>query len=153
MNEFERLRFEGADYGYFKTEKLSNNQTISIFFTATTYNRATEYTVTLAIANKKKHIKEWLLGQRDIFDNHTTGKCGLEGLIWAKKNMISFEIYIKNKKHYHATNNDLFLTVFWTDNRRRNVYERQLGKIGYSVAHRHGQKCLAKKIVSEVSRK
>jgi hypothetical protein len=140
VEDFERLYIEGEFYGYFKKHKLSNNQTIAIFFMKEIEMGITEFHVLLAIANKRKYIKQWLMGERDVFGEKTTGTCGLEGLLWAKRQLIAFENFIKTRyKH-------VIIVVNWLDNRRRKVYEYGLGKIGYRMGYRHSQKCLFKKI-------
>lgn len=137
--EFERLVYEKCSYGYFKTYKLSNNQTISIFFIKEELKRGTDYFVVLAIANKKRDIKQWILGQRDVLSDKETGKCGIEGLLWAKRQIIAFEDFIKYQKN-------VTICVSWLDNRRRNVYEYGLKKIGYNINYRYNCKYLTKKI-------
>lgn len=144
MNEFKRLKFDNIFYGYYETSKLSNNQTISIFFLLEEQARADEYNVVLAIANKKKHIKEWITGERDLFEEKTTGRCGLEGLIWAKRKIIEFEEFIGNR--YRKGSKETIITVQWTNNRRRNVYEKGLKKLDYQIGYRDKQKCLFKRI-------
>lgn len=143
MEEFKRLRFDGFSYGYFKTCKLKNNQTATIFFIRKELKRGTEYHVVFAISNKKKYIKQWILGERDTLTNKETGKCGLDGLIWAKEQIIEFEDYI-NIETYKPK--DITICVTWTDNRRRNIYVRVLGKLGYKINYRNSCKCLAKKV-------
>lgn len=137
--EFERLVYEKCSYGYFKKHKLSNNQTISIFFIKEELKRGTDYFVVLAIANKKRDIKQWILGQRDVLSDKETGKCGVEGLLWAKKQIIDFEGFIKYQKN-------VTICVSWLDNRRRNVYEYGLKKIGYNINYRYNCKYLTKRI-------
>jgi hypothetical protein len=140
MEDFERLRIDGECYGYFKKHKLSNNQTIAIFFLEENKMGNREFHVLLAIANKRKYIKQWLMGERDVFGDKTTGTCGLEGLLWAKRQLIDFEEFIKTRYK------NVVLVVEWLDKRRRKVYEYGLGKIGYRVGYRNSQKCLFKKI-------
>ena len=140
---FNKLRYEGNNYGYFKTTKLSNNQTISIFFLKEELKRGLEYHVVLAISNKKKYIKQWIFGERDILSDRQTGKCGLEGLLWAKKQIIEFEKFLLEDKY----SKDITICVNWLDNRRRKVYEYGLNKLGYSINYRYNSKCLSKKII------
>lgn len=142
MNDFERIRFEGDShiYGLYKTHKLKNNQTIGIYFWKHELSKSNEYSIYLAIANKKKHLRQLILGEKDILTDHETGKCGLEGLLWAKKQIVEFE------KSIYCKNGD-YISVYWTDNRRRDVYEYGLRKLGFMVGYRDGKKCLSKKIV------
>jgi len=86
MDDFERIKFDGDKhtYGYYKTHKLKNNQTIGIYFWKNEFSKSNDYVILLAIANKKKHLRQLILGEKDILTDHETGKCGLEGLLWAR---------------------------------------------------------------------
>ena len=75
-----------------------------------------------------------------------TGKGDLEGLLWAKNQMIEFEQFICGK---HGYGRETTICVNWTDNRRRNVYEHYLTRIGYVMGFRNGNKCLFKKVREE----
>lgn len=67
--------------------KLSNGQSAVICF-GKNYRHEIgsgyDYAVAFAIANKKKVLRQWLNsdGYGDL-DMTTTGKCGVEGLLWA----------------------------------------------------------------------
>lgn len=144
MDKFERLKIDGERYdAYFKTHKLKNNQTIFICFSQFEFSKCTEYSVFLVIANKKKHIKQCILQEKDVFFDKETGKCGLEGLLWAKQQIIEFE------ESDICRNGDV-ITIGWADNRRRNVYEYGLKKLGFIMGYREGCKCLIKKIVKDI---
>lgn len=142
IKDFDRIKFDGDNYsyGYYRTEKLSNGQTIAIYLFRYENMRNNEYSVFVAIANKKKHIKQLILGQRDILSDKETGRCGLEGLFWAKRQLLDFE------NSSYCKSGDI-IEIHWTDNRRRNVYEHGLKKYGYVLGNRYGNKCLFKKIV------
>jgi hypothetical protein len=144
MVDFEKLSNFGYEYdsGYYNTKKLSNGQTATILFFKDNLKRDIEYSVAFVIANKKKHIKQWLLEEKDVLSDKETGNCGLEGLIWAKKQLFEFEEFIKERY-----NEKTFICIYWTDNRRRNVYEKVLKKIGYEMNYRHSRKCLSKLII------
>lgn len=139
---FEKLRIDGYFRGYYTTQMLENKQTIAIFFLLNETSRGEDYSVILAIANKRKHIKQWINQERDVLSDKSTGECGLEGLFWAKKRMLEFEEFISHKEN-------VTIYVYWTDNRRRRVYEYGLGKIGYKIGYRFSQKCLCKKVVRQ----
>lgn len=142
MEDFEKLKHNGYSYGFYNTYKMTNGQTASIFFLEHDLKRGVEYSVVFVISTKKKHIKEWLMGERDILTNENTGKCGIEGLLWAKKQLTAFEEFVQ-RRNFH---NEITICIYWSDNRRRNVYAHTLGKIGYEVNYRHSSKCLSKKI-------
>lgn len=142
MNNFEKIKFDDdkETYGYYKNHKLSNGQTIGIYFFEWILNNNNEYKVLLLIANKKRHIKQFIHNQRDILTNKETGKCGLEGLLWAKTQLLQFE----NSK---CCKDGDIITIFWTNNRRRDIYVHELTKFGYILGYRDSQKCLYKKIL------
>ena len=61
------------------------------------------------------------------------------GSVWAKNQIIIFE------KSDYCKDGD-FISIYWTDNRRRDVYEYGLRKLGFIMGFRDGKKCLYKKI-------
>jgi len=142
MDEFEKLKYEGDKhvYGFYKMHKLKNNQTIIICFSKFEFSKCNEYSIFLAIANKKKHIRQFLLEEKDVLMGKETGKCGLEGLLWAKNQIVEFE------KSNYCKNSD-YISAGWADNRRRDVYEHGLKKLGFVMGYRDGRKCLYKKVV------
>lgn len=139
MEEFKYFRHSDSS-GYYQVSQLENGQTIKIVFDRTYTKKRTEYFIILVIANKKRHIKQWFLGERDILSLNQTGRCGLEGLLWAKKQIESFEKLLREKDE------KFFLYLQWSDNRRRNVYVRGLKSLNYIIGTRYGCKCLYKEI-------
>ena len=94
------------------------------------------YNTIFHIYNKKK--------QKNIGANlelTQTGKCGLDGLIWAKKMIMEFEKFM-NETNYH--NEKVAVIVGWANNKRRKVYERYLTKVGYNIKMIENKKCLIK---------
>lgn len=142
IKEFSLIKLDrdNDSYGYYKTHKLSNNQTIGIYLFRQENISNNEYYVLVLLANKKKYIKEFINEQRDILSDKETGKCGLEGLLWAKRQLIEFE------ESRYCKNGDI-ISIGWTDNRRRDIYKYGLKKYGYIIGNRYGRKCLYKKIV------
>lgn len=128
---------ENNEYLAIKQEQLSNGQIIQIKFQETIYKKKITYNVVLAINNKKKHIY-----QSDEYV--TTGRCGLEGLLWAKKAILDFEKFILEDRKDNKMK--IYITVMWSDNRRRNTYIRGLRKDGYTISKIDGYKCLLKQI-------
>lgn len=128
---------ENKEYSVIKRGQLSNGQIIQIEFEETIYKKKITYNVVLTINNKKKQIFQ-------TSEHVTTGRCGLEGLLWAKKAILDFEKYIleeiKNDKI------KIYIMVMWTDNRRRNTYIRGLKNDGYTISKIDGYKCLLKQI-------
>jgi hypothetical protein len=142
MSDFKRLRENGCFYGYYDNTKLSNGQTAAIFFFDNCDINHNEFSVSFIIANKKKDINGWLHGEKDLMNNQQTGKCGLEGLIWAKKKLLEFEAFINESVFYKNS----IMVIYWTNNKRRDVYEKALSKIGYYITYRNSYKCLVKKL-------
>jgi len=142
IKEFSLIKLDrdNDSYGYYKTHKLSNNQTIGIYLFRQENISNNEYYVLVLLANKKKYIKEFINEQRDILSDKETGKCGLEGLLWAKRQLIEFE------ESRYCKNGDI-ISIGWTDNRRRDIYKYGLKKYGYIIGNRYGRRCLYKKIV------
>lgn len=139
---FNRIVENGCMLGYYAITKLKNNQTATIVFYRHESQRSFAFYVAFAIANKRKHIRKWLDGS-DNLTNLSTGKGGLEGLIWAKNQLLEFEEFIKQEgKSVKAA-----ICITWTNNRRRDIYEHYLKRIGYAMDFRRGSKCLSKAIV------
>ena len=140
MSEEINIKFiRDADYlGYHIFGTLTNGQTIYIGFKDSEYYNCVGYFVIAAIANKKKHIRNWLNGEMNPIELKGTGKCGLEGLFWAKRMIKEFEIFIKEKH----PNELVKIEVFWADQRRFRVYKRGLPDYAYNQS----RKCLYKKL-------
>lgn len=132
--------------GYSSYHKLKNGQTIGIFFCKQFDCGQDEFRIALAIARKKKHIREWMDGEVDRLSQHQTGTCGLEGLLWAKQQIQAFEDLILSQFHRYR---DPVIRVDWTDNRRRDVYAYGLRKLGFQLGYRDNSKCLFKKLTKE----
>jgi len=120
--------------GYYFTEKVKNQSLLIEFFEEHT-NKKIYYFVAFTIFTKKKHMEQVTL--------KTTGKIGLSGLLWAKKRIIEFETYIKNK---NFENKDICIAIGWDDNRRRRVYERGLQNLGFKFKHIFNHKYLIKSL-------
>lgn len=89
-----------------------------------------EINTILAIADKKKHIKRWTEGKENPLELVSTGKCGLEGLLWAKKTLFLFEEKIQNyAKRYSYDRINIYFNG--ADKRRFQVYFKALNKYGY----------------------
>lgn len=120
---------------YTDRQRLKNGQTAWIFFQKEDYH-ITEYWVAFAVSDKRKYIKNWLLGNRNPIDNEITGKCGIEGLIWAKNKLLEFEQEI-NVKPFK-------IMVRGADSRRTQFYKKALLKFGYKWDY--NLKCMYKTI-------
>ena len=65
--------------------------------------------------------------ERDFEQMCITGKDGIKSLLWAKKCLKDF-IKIISKSSKQKIN---YLEIYWTDSRRRDVYERGLKDLGF----------------------
>lgn len=131
---------DNFDY-YYKRKKLSNGQFVQIEFQeAYQPSNFVDFNINLVIHSKKKKLNS------DIVENQNTGHVGLEGLLWAKHQIVEFEDYIKSKKDFFR-NERVFLSVIWSDNRRRNVYERGLRDLGFKFCNAFNMKRLRKEII------
>lgn len=130
--------------GYYSSTTLKNKQSATIFFCQYTVDKGYEYAVAFVVANKRKQVKHWFFGTggRDVLTGRNTGKGTIESLLWARRQLIEFEEFIRGRKF----NCDITISVLWTDNRRRDIYIRYLALLGYAVNYRWGNKCLIKKL-------
>lgn len=126
---------------YYKMKLMKNKQTAGIFFHRSYYKDETHFDVGFAVANKKKDVKAWYVGEGDLTLNQT-GKCGLEALTWAKQQIIEFENYIKEK--YSGKKS---ICVGWDDSKRKRVYLRGLQGLDFKLGLHAGYKELFKDVV------
>ena len=102
------------------------------------FDKITEWNVAFAINNKRKHIKSWIKDEESM--DCSTGKCGVEGLIWAKNGLLEFEKFIKKEDLKQR------IVVRWTDSKRKRVYKHYLEKEGYKLTIYYGKEFLIKNI-------
>lgn len=127
---FRKIDYGDKDYtyGYYKKHKLSNGQVCQIYF-LWDYEECSKtiYQISFVVANNFEEIKYgWdTYGEsNNLFYKKQTGKCGLEALIWAKKQIIKFENFIKTKPN-------TMLVCKWANDKRKNAYVYGLSKIGF----------------------
>ena len=94
------------------------------------------WNVVFAINNKRKRIKSWIKDEEAM--DCSTGKCGVEGLIWAKNGLLEFENFIKKEGLKQR------IIVRWTDSKRKRVYKHYLEKEGYKLTIYYGKEFLIK---------
>ena len=119
---------------YYSSKRLSNGQSVLILFDRVQTDDSIEYYVGLAIAKNRKQAFNWYFENSSYLQGKETGKCGLEGLVFAKQQLELFEDFIKNNFHYGRKN---VIMVGWEDNRRKNVYQKVLTKRGYTGKGRY----------------
>jgi len=108
---------------YEKEHYLSNYQYCKIIFAPIEDKNNITYDISFFISDYKIDFERLL----DAFKQESTGRCGLEGLIWAKNQIIKFEKTIKDK-HKH----NVKIICRWEDNKRKMVYIHALSKLGYT---------------------
>lgn len=126
----------GIFYGYYKKTKLSNGQTAYIVFEGVELSKCTEWNVLFVVANKRKDALKWIKGEKEL--DTQTGKCGLEGLVWAKNNLIEFENELSKRKGKNR------MLIQWSDAKRKKVYIKYLKRLGYRYTKYFGVEALIK---------
>lgn len=126
----EKITFRQMDedpHVHYVKKVLSNRQCCMFFVIENKRYHETEYTIAFAIANKFKTIKRWLfnMGNGDL-DITSTGRCGLEGLYWAR------ECLKEAIRHFDIDNRPgTHIDVAGTDGKRYRVYRRYLLPLGF----------------------
>lgn len=111
--------------------KLSNGQFCMIGFERNINDcgDVEDYNVVFAVADKKKQLKGFFECSKDnTITLESTGKCGIEALIWAKDKILEFE---EEMKGYEGDNITISIMVAGEDNHRFRLYERGLKRYGY----------------------
>jgi hypothetical protein len=135
--------------GYFSETTLKNGQIAMMFFGRCNPDvRNDVYNIAFAIADKKKEITNWINSKEDKFNTSMTGRDGIEGLIWAKQQIILFESYLKNDRFPTP----VILEVSWLDKKRKEIYKRALCRLGFQYGMRDHQMVLFKKLNQPLSK-
>jgi hypothetical protein len=129
------IEWDCGQNAYYAKSKLPSGNTIKIVFYKEDTRHKTYYSIYLVTTRKRTQEAAATLKQ--------TGRDGLTGLLWAKDMVRNFENFIVNEK----PNKEVIIYCFWDDNRRRNVYERGLTKLGYSFGKLFYRKVLYKQVV------
>ena len=126
------LYYDNEHSSYIEYATLSSKQTA--VFVATEYHKELKkdirFYISFGIANKKKQLREWLFGEHVNLGSCTTGRCGLEGLIWAKRKLIELE---KELLSVYQEDQPVSIWVQWSDTRRKKVYQHYLQPLGYQI--------------------
>lgn len=110
-------------------KRLSNGQTASIYFRLDRNQRFTDgyyydcWYVAFVVGDHRSLNNRWWAGHSKLYDDKSTGRCGVEGLMWAKKELLAF---------MDARSSDVYQWVVLdpTDDRRGRAYSR-LKKDGF----------------------
>jgi hypothetical protein len=138
VNMFKSETFQKGDYtAYDYSDRcvLPSGQTIKITFEENWSNSKYYYNIYLVTMNKRKSEHNTRL--------KIMGCDGINGLLWAKRKVMEFEEFIKEKREGVPA----VVYCTWDDNRRRNAYAFGLRKIGYQFGRVFGRKALCKTIV------
>lgn len=133
---FEYKRNENRDnYDYYLfREKLSNNQTLEMkFYDEEDYSI---FYVSARVYSKRK---------RKDSDYETTGKVGIESLLLAK---LAIKLFIEFLKEQNIKNKKI--VIYWSDNRRRNIYYRGLKGLGFKFEYLNGCGSMMKFLTKDV---
>lgn len=121
------------------SEKNSKNQIVQMKCPRLVYNNFILYTIELTVKSNRK--RNW-----NEIDNVSTGKCGIESLLIAK------QMICKLIQHCEDSPERSFITVTWSNNKRRDVYTWGLKKLGFTLGHLFYYKCLYREFHNELKR-
>ena len=124
-------------YAYFKKIKI-NNQTIEVFMCYNDLKPKNRFSVYASVYSKRKNADS------DYQERKGTGKSGVLTLLKIREAILDFEQFYKE-----IYDKDFEVLVFWTDKKRRDVYDYGLKNYGYKFNIRCGKKCLVKKIKNQ----
>ena len=118
---FNKIVRDGC-YVYYDKVELSSKQVALINFTQNIKEKEYLYSVAFNISNKKRHFVE---------ETISTGRCGLEGLIWAKNKILEFEKWLMEDTWRSDSKKKIKIEIKWADQRRRKVYMWAMTRHGY----------------------
>lgn len=137
--------FDKESETYYRRHKLSNGQYCMIGFQRWQTDFQTIYYVVFCVADKKKHLNGYLNQTKDDrITLKSTGRCGLEALVWAYKMMREFE-----ERVCVAPLSPVRLAVIGEDRRRSHMYERALSRRGWHKEFLYGMWTMVKEISHE----
>ena len=135
METFEVQRHDHDDEYYVNIP--IDNQTLHMSFWLDDWNdRSVHLGVYLQVYTKRKRIVQ----EEGSFA--ITGKNPLATVIYARK---AFEALERESLKGYNKNYDVIIFIHWTNNLRRNIYERFLSPRGYRYGILNNQKVLMKK--------
>jgi len=104
---------------------LSNGQVASLYFHLDRGRRFTDgyrydcWEVGFVVGDHRSLNNRWWKGRTKLYDGKSTGKCGLEALIWAKNAILAFMSRRESDVYQ-------YMVVRHADERRGRVYKRLL---------------------------
>lgn len=86
--------------------------------------------VSLVVYRKRKHA--WQHTAQGCGDTVSTGRDGMQPLVWAKSELVAFEDFFATQTSY-CSNHRVFMEVQWGDSRRKKLYQKVLEPMGYRM--------------------
>lgn len=130
------------EHYYYKRHQLSNKQVCELRMYQYRAKDCTQFCVAFVVANKKKHIAAWFgdYGGGTRVDMKTTGKAGIEPLMWCKEQLLLFQKQIV--RHYRKYER-IKIVIYATDAKRFHAY-RYMKRYGYVEGVHFGCRALVK---------
>jgi hypothetical protein len=137
-------------YKYSVSKTLSNGQIAKIFIKkeicqCKADNRPIIWKIGFIIENSRKTCNNWYSKGRVLKKVQQTGKCGLEGLLFAKNCLILLEDLLIRLNKYNKSKKKNFIVIYWSDEKRHKAYKRLLVN-GYIEGHYNNAPCIFKEI-------
>ena len=135
MSERFKYRFEDGWDVYYDRKSFPSGMTCEIAFDTESRDRELFVFPSLVVFHKRSQAwNDW---------NESTGRDGIEPLLWAKSRLVDFE----NQMGYSWDKTTIY--VSGSNGRRMRVYTKVLSKMGYTVCHDNGCRELKKVILRQ----
>lgn len=133
-------QYDGANQRWFVKHKFANGQTFFMSFSVFDSYRTRDgwtnwWNISMCVVSKRKHIDK-------VFD-----ECALSGRDPFQTFQIARDAFTTLENHVFRESCGCYTNVacvYWTDNRRRDLYHRFLGPKGYRFSMACGIKALVK---------
>lgn len=127
-------------FSWVAKRKIGNQTAVIKFYLSDSYCKGNKHYwwVSFQIYSKRKHI------EKNFEDCKITGKCGLEGILFAKDAILEFEKFISTQ--YEVNENHHFIVVGWADKVRKKIYCHFLPRYGFVLGKYQGSGALIKEV-------
>lgn len=143
MEEYDIFLWDRDDDAFYRRHRLSNGQYCMVKFVRYRTDYYNVYYTVFAVADKKKKLAAYFNeASGNTITLKTTGRCGLEALVWCYRTMVDFEGYLAD---FSVPSK---VAVIGEDQRRFRAYEKALSKKGYQKVFLDGQWTMLKTIVA-----
>lgn len=118
------------DSNMYWTSNSINNKSCIIAFMESKGEKGINkvYNIAFAVASNRKQAMSWLTGKGKFIEDKITGSGDIKPLVWAKKTLLEFEEFIRNKKPSER----IVIEIRGSDKRRLRVYKSVMTKFGYA---------------------